>query len=52
VPEVMAYVCAQDKAKENSSMAAKVTFSEEQMLIVYFIMQYNTGFYTQSQVTK
>ena len=55
VPEVMARVCAQDKAEGNGSMAAEVTSSEKEVLIVILKLQYysyKTGFYAHSQAAK
>jgi hypothetical protein len=55
LPEVMARVCAQDKAEGNGSMAAEVTSSEGEVLIVFLKLQYysyKTGFCTRSQAVK
>jgi hypothetical protein len=55
VPEVMARVCAQDKAEGNGSMAAEVTSSEKEVLIVFLKLQYYSykrGFCTHSQSAK
>jgi len=38
----MARVCAQDKAEGNGSMAAEATSSEEEVLIVFLKLQYNS----------